>query len=81
MSGRKKAPQNGNAKTHEQVRLREMLAELETILDGLLEKQGVPKQEYETDRDLQDIVEGRSKRPHRRVSISASDSVDSKAAT
>lgn len=43
----------------EQTRLRELLAELETTLAGLREKQGVTKREYETDRDRQDIVERR----------------------
>jgi uncharacterized protein YutE (UPF0331/DUF86 family) len=42
-----------------ETRFREMLADLEALLDGLREKQGVSRQEYETDRDLQDIVERR----------------------
>jgi hypothetical protein len=36
-----------------------MLADLEAYLDGLREKQDVTKQRYETDTDLQDIVERR----------------------
>ncbi|MDS0296994.1 type VII toxin-antitoxin system HepT family RNase toxin [Halogeometricum luteum] len=43
----------------ERARLREMLAELEEYLDGLRDKQGVPKERFETDDDLQDIVERR----------------------
>ena len=43
----------------ERARLREMLAELEEYLDGLRDKQGVPKERFETDADLQDIVERR----------------------
>lgn len=43
----------------ERARVREMLADLETTLAGLREKQGVSKEEYEDDRDLQDIVERR----------------------
>lgn len=43
----------------ERARLREMLADLESFLDGLREKQGVTEQEYRTDVDLQDIVERR----------------------
>ncbi|WP_101297100.1 HepT-like ribonuclease domain-containing protein [Halegenticoccus soli] len=43
----------------EQARLREMLADLEEYLDGLREKQGVPKDRFENDADLQDIVERR----------------------
>jgi len=43
----------------EQMRLREMVADLEDHLNGLREKQGVPKQRYEQDTDLQDIVERR----------------------
>ncbi len=43
----------------ERTRLREMLADLEDTLDGLREKQGIPKQQYESDKDAQDIVERR----------------------
>jgi len=43
----------------ERTRLREMLADLEKTLARLHEKQGVSKKEYETDYDLQDIVERR----------------------
>jgi len=43
----------------DRARLREMLADLETTLDGLREKQGVSSNEYDSDRDLQDIVERR----------------------
>lgn len=43
----------------ERARLREMLAELEEYLDGLRDKQGIPKERFETDADLQDIVERR----------------------
>lgn len=46
----------------ERERIREMLADLETTLDGLREKQGISKQAYETDRDRQDIVERRLER-------------------
>lgn len=43
----------------ERSRLREMLVDLEQNLDGLREKQGVSKQHYEANIDLQDIVERR----------------------
>lgn len=43
----------------ERERLREMLADLETTLEGLRDKQGISKREYEADRDRQDIVERR----------------------
>lgn len=46
----------------ERGRLREMLADLETTLDGLREKQGVTPEAYETDADLRDIVERRLER-------------------
>jgi len=36
-----------------------MLADLEEFLDGLREKQGVPREDFKTDTDLQDIVERR----------------------
>ena len=36
-----------------------MLADLEEYLDGLREKQGVPRDRFENDTDLQDIVERR----------------------
>lgn len=36
-----------------------MLADLEEYLDGLREKQGVPRDRFETETDLQDIVERR----------------------
>jgi uncharacterized protein YutE (UPF0331/DUF86 family) len=57
---------NGESTTanmvEERERIREMLADLETTLDGLREKQGISKQAYETDRDRQDIVERRLER-------------------
>lgn len=40
-------------------RIRELLAELENSLDGLREKQGVPRERYVADVDIQDIVERR----------------------
>jgi uncharacterized protein YutE (UPF0331/DUF86 family) len=43
----------------EQVRVHEMLADLEEYLDGLREKQGVPREDFKADTDLQDIVERR----------------------
>ena len=43
----------------ERDRIHEMLADLEEYLDGLREKQGVPRDRFESDTDLQDIVERR----------------------
>lgn len=43
----------------DRTRVRELLADLEEYLDGLREKQGVTKERYEADADLQDIVERR----------------------
>lgn len=50
---------NAESMVDERDRLREMLADLEEYLDGLREKQGVPREHFETDTDLQDIVEPR----------------------
>lgn len=40
-------------------RIRELLAALEATLDGLREKQGIPRERYVAERDMQDIVERR----------------------
>jgi uncharacterized protein YutE (UPF0331/DUF86 family) len=53
---------NGVIMVEERERLREMLADLETTLARLRDKQGVSKQAYEADRDRQDIVERRLER-------------------
>lgn len=43
----------------DRTRCRELLADLEEYLDGLREKQGVDREAYTADADLQDIVERR----------------------
>lgn len=51
-------------------RVREMLADLEGYLDGLREKQGVSKDRYVNDVDLQDTLSVVWKKRPKRVLIS-----------